>query len=165
MELLLLAVFRIRIRIRMDPHVFGILDPDPDPQFFCGFRIPDPWHQKRRNYKYHRKKNEYFSILNLCILRFMSATSGNSDSNVNVFIQLWRKKKNLFPYKIMYSKSGIRIRDLDPGSGSGIRIRIGIESWIRIRIRTKIICFKLYIFPIFRLPPEVEGEWFRQGWQ
>ena len=33
------AVFRIRIRIRVDPGYFQVKDPDPDPGFFPG---PDP---------------------------------------------------------------------------------------------------------------------------
>jgi hypothetical protein len=33
------AVLRIRIRIRMDPHDFGLLDPHPESAF--QMRIPD----------------------------------------------------------------------------------------------------------------------------
>ena len=43
---LLKAVFRIRIRIRMDPHIFRPLDPDPDPHFNAD---PDPDPRVKKN--------------------------------------------------------------------------------------------------------------------
>ena len=48
--------------IRMDPHVFDHLDPDPDPQKICGSRIPDPglpnWPKSAKVvYRNERKKS------------------------------------------------------------------------------------------------------------
>jgi len=38
---ILQAVFRIRIRIRPDPKLFGLEDPDPDPKLLISDPAPD----------------------------------------------------------------------------------------------------------------------------
>ncbi len=127
------TVFRIRIRIRLDPHSIWawIRDPDPYSESGFGFRI-----QMSKN----RFKKPKFTMTDKN--RKMLQLSWNFNHSflslfqelitLGIFILSHTVKKLSFSsykiLKIIFTKNMTR-------PGSGIRIRIEILGWIRIRIK------------------------------